>query len=59
MAALGSTGAALLPWLQGILFEKVGPGASIGLIMAGALAMLALFGVYRLAARRAATTATG
>ena len=57
VAALGSTGAALLPWLQGILFEKVGASTSIALIVAGAGVMLALFGGYRLAARRATVVA--
>jgi len=57
VAALGSTGAALIPWLQGVLFENVGAGASIGLIMAGAAVMLGLFGVYHLVTRGAAAPA--
>jgi FHS family glucose/mannose:H+ symporter-like MFS transporter len=51
--AMGSLGAALLPWLQGIVFVAAGPSASILLIAVGALAMLLLFGGYHMVSRRA------
>ncbi len=40
--ALGSLGGTLLPWLQGVLMERVSPAASVLLVAAGMLAMLSL-----------------
>ena len=42
VVAMGSAGGMLLPWLQGALLERVGPAASVLLVAAGTLAMLAL-----------------
>jgi FHS family glucose/mannose:H+ symporter-like MFS transporter len=51
--AMGSTGAALLPWLQGVLFVNAGPSASVLLIAVAAIVMLLLFGSYAVVIRRA------
>jgi len=50
--AMGSIGAALLPWMQGIVFVAAGPTASMLLIAVGALVMLVLFGSYHVVSRR-------
>lgn len=42
VVALGSLGGSLLPWLQGVLLERVSPAASVLLVAAGTLAMLGL-----------------
>jgi MFS transporter, FHS family, L-fucose permease len=42
VVAMGSLGGMLLPWLQGALLESRGPVASVVLVAAAALAMLAL-----------------
>ncbi|HEX9440770.1 MAG TPA: MFS transporter [Roseiflexaceae bacterium] len=42
VVAMGSFGGMLLPWLQGVLLERVSPAASVLLVAAGALGMLAL-----------------
>ena len=39
---LGSLGGMLLPWVQGALLESSGPAASVVLVAAGTLAMLAI-----------------
>jgi FHS family glucose/mannose:H+ symporter-like MFS transporter len=51
--AMGSIGAALLPWLQGLLLVNAGPSASVLLIAVGAIVMLVLFGSYTVVIRRA------
>jgi fucose permease len=52
VTAMGSLGAARLPWLQGILLVSVSPSASVVLVAIGAVAMLVLFGGYNLVSRR-------
>jgi fucose permease len=52
VAALGSLGGMLLPWLQGNLLARGGPPASALLIAAGTLAMLALHTGRMLLGRR-------
>jgi fucose permease len=42
VVAMGSLGGMLLPWAQGTLLESRGPAASVVLVAAGTLAMLAL-----------------
>jgi hypothetical protein len=42
VVALGSLGGTLLPWLQGVLLERVSPATSVLLVAAGTLTMLAL-----------------
>jgi fucose permease len=42
VVAMGSGGGMLLPWLQGILLVRSGPAASVFLVAAGTLAMLAI-----------------
>lgn len=42
VVAMGSLGGMLLPWVQGALLESRGPAASVVLVAAGTLAMLAL-----------------
>jgi fucose permease len=56
VVAMGSVGGMLLPWLQGVLLERVSPAASVLLVAAGALGMLALhIGRGGLTKRRRAT----
>jgi len=56
VVAMGSFGGMLLPWLQGVLLERVSPAASVLLVAAGALGMLALhIGRGGLTKRRRAT----
>lgn len=45
--SMGTVGGMLLPWVQGLLMAGAGPRASVALIAAGALGMLALQGVAR------------
>jgi len=58
VVAMGSTGAALLPWLQGVLLANVSPAASVSLTAAGAVVMLLIFGGYHLAQERAPVAVT-
>ncbi len=46
--AIGSVGGMLLPWLQGVLMERSGLQSSVLLVVAAAVAMLVLYGVYSL-----------
>jgi fucose permease len=57
VVALGSLGGMLLPWLQGVLLERSGPSASVLLVAAGTLLMLALHSGPRLLAARRSRTA--
>jgi nitrate/nitrite transporter NarK len=41
-AAMGSLGGMLLPWLQGVILERLGTGASAGFTGGAALVMAAL-----------------
>jgi MFS transporter, FHS family, L-fucose permease len=52
VVALGSLGGMSLPWLQGVLLERGGPSASVLLVAAGTLVMLALHSMPRLLAVR-------
>lgn len=42
VVAMGSGGGMLIPWIQGILLERVSPATSVLFVAAGAAAMLAL-----------------
>jgi fucose permease len=49
VAAMGSVGGMILPWLQGMLLENHGPSASVVFVAIGGGAMLTLYiGVSRL-----------
>jgi fucose permease len=53
VVAFASAGGTLLPWLHGVVLERVGPQASVALVAAGAILMLALHLVQGPAGRRA------
>ncbi len=57
VAAMGSVGGMLLPWLQGVLLEQVGVHANAWFTLSGALAMLVIFSGVRLASARRAASA--
>lgn len=46
--AMGSLGGMSLPWLQGIVLERFGPGPMTAFVVAGALLMLLAYGACRL-----------
>jgi fucose permease len=48
VVAMGSIGGMVLPWLQGVLLEGIGPRASATLVAGSALTMLALYVAARL-----------
>lgn len=45
VAALGGIGGGVLPWLQGVLLDRVSPAVSVIFVGAGAVIMLALWAV--------------
>lgn len=47
VAALGSLGGVLMPWIQGIILERFGPSASAWFVMVLVLLMGSCFSVYR------------
>ena len=51
--AMGSLGGALLPWLQGVLLDRISPSASVLLVAGVTLAMLATWGIIQRQRQRA------